>query len=224
MTGEPEPNWPRRAVEALIDEWRGFFVVVAASTLHPVRFAREWADGERRVLNPLACALNAFGISFVWTWLCARMLGAQLPQLFKLDFSEPWFQLVTVMIFGSLYHFPLRWLGSRRRWRTTVGAQLYTAAGPWLLLHAVTTPWSLYVVKQGNAPWLALVTLPLMLPQLAYYVLPQVGAHRLAWWRALLAFVIFMFAMMTVMIVLSILIVGPWLRHHPDMLILPDMK
>src|SRR5580698_6115041 len=58
-------NWAREAIDAALDETRGYLSTAWGFARHPGVFSAEWAAGERRAMNPLgffASSLAVIGV------------------------------------------------------------------------------------------------------------------------------------------------------------------
>jgi len=125
------PDWVREGMRQFVGEVRLFASTAFDFTLHPTRFAKEWATGARHALNPLGFLATAFAIVAPCEALFAHVmhhdehdstlmsaaLGAILP--------FGYFLLV-----GALQHGVLRIFGTRRPLRDSCAMALYAGGGP----------------------------------------------------------------------------------------------
>jgi len=56
------PDWVREGLRQLVREVRSFARTAFEFTLHPTRFAKEWATGTRHALNPVGFLATAFAV------------------------------------------------------------------------------------------------------------------------------------------------------------------
>jgi hypothetical protein len=189
MAGEPDPNWPRQALRGFLHEWASYARAAVAVTIAPVRSMGAWADGERELLNPLVCLLNAIAIITVADVLVrvVRHVGDDSPPWW--DLLEPALRLFNTAVVASLLHLPLKLLGARRRWRTTFGAALYVSAGPMVPLYIVANALLGKAPPRGTPAPPSLLAFAVVMTAVftVYLIAAAAGAHRLRWWRALLA-------------------------------------
>jgi len=125
------PDWVRDGLRQFADEVRLFLRTALDFTLHPARFAREWASGTRHALNPLGFLATALAVSGA-----ARVLFAHVMHQSD-DAGGPWraaLGAVTPFAYylalGMVQHGVLRLFGSRRRLRDSCGMALYAGGGP----------------------------------------------------------------------------------------------
>lgn len=189
MTSEPDPQWLSQAWRGFVDEWTHYARTVLAVTLRPRRFMRAWADGEAHALNPLVCMINAIAI-LTGAKLLARLAlhrSDDLPEW--LELIDPALNLVLLAVIASLVHFPLRLLGGRRPWRTTLATTMFVASGPMMPLYLVRD--ALFPTFEAmQNPRFYLMAIPMFTVLLVYQVLTLASAHRVAWWRPLTAFML----------------------------------
>ena len=191
--GERDPQWIRSAVRAVGHEWLEYARTAWAATVAPGRFARQWADGERAALNPFACLVNALALVTVFNVLLrlAKHGGDELPPW--LDLLRPALQIFNGAVMASLFHFPLRLLGARRPWRVSLGVAFFVTAGPMLplyLLRAVVAPIDFAAAQPHLSPVQLAINLAMSFALVALLVVALSGAHQVARWRAIVAFVL----------------------------------
>jgi hypothetical protein len=188
MAGEPDPNWPRQAWRAFLHEWAEYARAAVAVTRAPVRVVAEWAAGERELLNPFYCLLNAVAIVTAADVIvrAVRHTGdLGLPNW--LELLLPALSLFNAAVVASLIHFPLRLLGGRGRWRSSFGASIYVNAGPMVPLQMVHSAiWPATINSKPTPAFLASFAM-ILLPFAFYLVATLSGALRVRWWRAALA-------------------------------------
>jgi hypothetical protein len=197
MVGEPDPHrdpqWLRDAWRGFVHEWLSYARTAWRVTRAPGQFMRAWADGDEAALNPLACIVNALAVAAAIT--AGRQLlfhsASNLPSW--LELFAPALQIFNSALIASLMHFPLRLLGGRRPWRTSMAATLFVTSGPLLPLYVARNllmePMSL-TQPPANVAVLAAVGLLIMGAMATYLVLTLSAAHRLPLWRALVALLI----------------------------------
>ncbi len=181
-----EPDWLRDAWRTFAHEWSGYVRAAISTTFTPRQFLRQWATGERPPVNPLVCLLNALGIVTIINALqrVALPRPSQLPDWY--DLVAPAIQLVNAAALASLIHFPLKLLGGRGRWRTSVAVALFVSAGPMVPVSVVrdlVQPISVAAPARADL----LVLLPVLAIFALYLVAALAGAHRVALWRAVVA-------------------------------------
>jgi hypothetical protein len=194
MAGEPEPQWPREAFGAIWHEIVGWLRALIAVTAAPRRFVADWADGRTRPLNPLAFALNGLAVAGPITAIIVHFMHLDddvLPlwaQLLKPVF--PWAYNILWLV---PVHYALRFLGSRRTLRTTVGASFY-AGGPLHLARLFVVPLQLKQMANPHDFRLALESgvggLVIMILFCWYMTATMAGAHKLRTWRAAVVVII----------------------------------
>jgi len=207
---EPDPNWPAQAWRTIRQDVSGFLSLVWHSTIAPRRFYSEWADGDRRVLNPLAAALNAVSVLGVVAVACRAVLSVAAPTApWWRDLVRPTAVACYLCIWGALCHAILRLLGARRPLRTTLGAILYCYCGPLFLAKLVLVPLVTLAARDQahTSQWLkhhaftgavALVGLPLVgLATMVLGALALVAAQKQRGWRAGVAISLIIVAKLT---------------------------
>ena len=211
MRGEPDPQWGRDAWRGFLHEWASYGRTALAVTTEPRRFMAAWAEGERAALNPLACMLNLFAVVTVANVIVmtVRHGSDDTPPL--LELFAPALQLATSSLLASAVHFPLKLLGTRRRWRTTLAATLFVTSGPMLPFYVVRDTLFANVATMTKHQVLAMAV-PMGAAFIGYLVLTLAAAHRLAWWRVLLAFVLGASVMAATMELLTRLHLVFWLN------------
>lgn len=127
------PDWVRDALAQFAGEVKLFARTALAVTLHPGRFAAEWAAGERRALNPLGFLATAFAVLGPTFAAVTTLIGKQERSSLWLDALGALAPFVYYFLFGALQHGCLRALGSRRRLRESCAMALYAGGGPGLL-------------------------------------------------------------------------------------------
>lgn len=189
MASEPDPNWPLQAWRGVVHEWASYGRAVVAVTIAPARTMQQWADGELELLSPLVCLLNAIAIVTIInvTVRSIRHTADDTPAW--LELLLPAVRLFNTAVVASLLHLPLRLFGARRRWRTTLGAALFVNAGPLMPLYALFTALlAMMPARPTSAPrWTVALSVLFSVAYGFYLTATAAGAHRLRWWRALMA-------------------------------------
>jgi hypothetical protein len=142
------PDWVREALARSAEEARSFVLTGTLFTWRPGRFARDWANGQLRVLNPMGVLATGAGVlavaRLVLSWLLGRGGGGREDLLGSVrDALAPFAHYV---VLGALCHLALRTLGSRRRLRDSLAMSLFAGGGP-----GVLSPLVVYAV--GAALW-----------------------------------------------------------------------
>jgi hypothetical protein len=197
MTSEPDRKWLAEAARAAVHEWRAYVHAVVSVVREPDRFARQWADGTRDALNPVYYLLNSAALFVPWLILW-RHIATQPDETLPL-----WAQVLqqASVFFVSLSwvlpgHVALRLLGGQRPLRTTFALFAYVFGGPLLLVALVSIPVGMFAASPevASRPPLAIVNWALLIIWLlvfvSYMVRVMAAAHRLTWWRGLLAIAI----------------------------------
>jgi hypothetical protein len=131
VSDEAGPDWVRDALHQFAEEVRLFLRTARDFTLQPRRFAREWATGERRALNPLGFLATAFAVMGPLDALAAHLLvkdkGNPSLLLAALGALLPF---AYYLLLGALQHAVLRLCGARRPLRDTCAMALYAGGGP----------------------------------------------------------------------------------------------
>jgi hypothetical protein len=125
------PDWVREGLRQFFDEVRSFARTAVDFTLHPTRFAKEWAAGDRHALNPLGFLATAFAVIAPFDALFAHLVHRD-------ERSEPLLRAAAgailpfayYLLVGALQHGVLRVFGSRRPLRDSCAMALYAGGGP----------------------------------------------------------------------------------------------
>jgi hypothetical protein len=165
------PDWVRDGLRQFADEVRLFLRTAVDFTLHPSRFAAEWATGARHALNPLGFLATAFAIAGPTNALFQHLVNASdEPTSLLRDALGALMPFVYYLALGALQHGTLRLLGSRRRLSDSCAMALYAGGGPATVAHIVvlTAAYLLYrhtgklVVNDVRQPWAVVVMIGAM--------------------------------------------------------------
>jgi hypothetical protein len=201
VANQADRKWLAEAARAVTHEWQAYFRTVSAVIRHPARFAREWADGTRNALNPLAYALNAGAIIVPWVLVLSRLLRRDMPNMpLWVDALQSARGLLGALWYILPGHFALRLVGGKRPLRTSCAIFIYFWCGPLALWTFVIMPWAALYWRPG-APTSPLiratnhVAFAAFVLIFAFYSTTMLAAtHRLRLWRAVVA-VVGMFAL-----------------------------
>ncbi|MGZ3440197.1 MAG: hypothetical protein ACXVDD_11810 [Polyangia bacterium] len=196
MAGEPEPQWPKEALGAIVHEIVGWLRALWAVARTPRRFVADWAEGRTRPLNPLAYSLNGLAVAGPITAIIVHLLHIDddaLPLWAQL--LKPVFPWAYNLIWLVPVHYGLRLFGSTRKLRTSVGASFY-AGGPVHLARLLVVPLQLDQMAHPHDFRLAIYSgiggLVTMILFCFYMTATMAGAHRLRAGRtALVVIVVF---------------------------------
>jgi hypothetical protein len=197
----PEPEWAGDAARSFAREWLAYARVAVAMTIRPRAFVRAWLAAPGDALNPIAASLQGIAILAAWAAACV--------QIFRPEINVPWWaealfpvaQLLSAVLVGIALHLPLKLLGAERQLPTTVAVLLYLTAGPMLLMRLVSTPIALATSRHS----LMYGSVASSILTIIYYVVCMAAAHRMSWWRVLLAILLgIVGAVILILIVASI--------------------
>jgi hypothetical protein len=128
---EGGPDWVRDALHQFLDEVRSYLRTAYDFTVQPRRFAREWATGERRALNPLGFLATAFAIVGPLDAVAAHFMSAEEtdPSLLLAALGAL-LPFAYYLLLGTVQHGVLKLCGARRPLRDTCAMALYAGGGP----------------------------------------------------------------------------------------------
>jgi hypothetical protein len=201
------PDWVREGMRQFVGEVRLFASTAFDFTLHPTRFAKEWATGARHALNPLGFLATAFAI----VTPCEALFGHVMHHEGS-DASLWRAALAAVLPFGyyllvgTLQHGVLRLCGSRRPLRDSCAMALYAGGGPATVARIVIgfvaiAAWertgSTEIHSLRTLSGALLMTSAMISFSLFYYTLSAAlgglhAAHRIRWWQILAANIVAM--------------------------------
>ena len=154
-------------------------------------FMQLWTTGETVALNPLACLANSLAIIGGTQVLIASVAHITDESPAWLDLVRPFQQLGLVAFFVLMMHVPLRLLGGRAAWTTSLAAGLFVTTGPMVPLYMTRNIAFLFLRRSYPHSFiLHAIALVLGLSLMIYLTRALAGAHRIAWWRALASFAI----------------------------------
>jgi hypothetical protein len=202
VSNDASPDWVRQGLRQFFDEVRLFARTAFEFTLHPPRFAREWAAGHRRALNPLGFLATAFGVIAPFEAIVSHLLHQD-------ERSEPLVRAALAatlpfgyyLLVGSAQHAVLRMFGSRRPLRDSWAMALYAGGGPASAARLVIGAGSVLLCSRSGHPvvpgihdasaWLLMVGATVSF-SLFFYTLSAAlaGVHfqyGIRWWHILVA-------------------------------------
>ena len=125
------PDWIRDGLRQFTDEVRLFVVTLWAMTVRPARFARQWASGELRALNPLGFLATSLAVAAPATVVFMYLVHKDArPSSIWRDALGALTPFGYYLALGMLQHAVLRLSGSRRRLRDSCAMALYAGGGP----------------------------------------------------------------------------------------------
>jgi hypothetical protein len=128
---ERTPDWIVDGLRQVAGELKLYARTSLEFTLHPRRFAGEWASGARHALNPmgfLATTLGVLGPALVGLGRITHEDDA--PSSFRADVLGTITPFAFYLLLGTIEHAILRLFGSRRRLRDSWAMALYAGGGP----------------------------------------------------------------------------------------------
>ena len=157
------PDWIRDAARGAREEVRLYLRTLWGISARPSRFARAWADGTERGLNPLAFMATTASL-FTGVTQLVGWLGFEFSSggSFGRDLLQAVGPFVQYAAAGLLAHLALFAMRSRRRWRDSLAIGLY-AGGPAFVGYLLT-------VLASALLWVALGRPP---AQALYAVMPE---------------------------------------------------
>src|SRR5438067_6518133 len=184
MPAAEPPEWIRDAVGRSAAEVRSFVRTGALFTARPGKFAREWAEGRLRALNPLGVLATGAAVLAVARALLDWVVSRSAPE------GGVWKQLADAVapfihyaVLGLLCHAVLRVLGSRRKLSDSLAISLFAGGGP-----GVLTPIVVYL--SGAVLWMASGR-PDVIASGLLGSLPH-GAARVLLWVSLAGYALFL--------------------------------
>ena len=131
------PNWLADAVRNVLGELRLFGRTYWGITVHPMRFAEEWASGRSRALNPLAFMATS-GSLLAGLHQVMSLLGYPTGgDSFAAQILESIGPFAQYAVIGVLVHVALLGVKPKRRLLDSLGIALY-AGGPAMIGYVVS--------------------------------------------------------------------------------------
>ena len=192
MAGEPDPHWVRNAARAVAREIAAYLATASSVVRTPRQFAREWSEGTRAALNPLAFMLNALAVLGPWRVLWARIFDPNPPTTpLWWDLGKPVVPLAGNVIGMALCHALMRLFGGRRPLRTSLAMALYIGGSAMFGLSMLGSPLALYGFLHRENLLVNLVAglfnLGVFVVFIVYTVITLRAVHRLSRWRTVVA-------------------------------------
>jgi hypothetical protein len=166
------PDWVRDGLRQFVGEVRLFLRTAVDFTLHPSRFAAEWATGARHALNPLGFLATAFAVAGPANAIFQHLVRAgDEPTSLVSDALGALTPFGYYLALGGLQHGTLRLLGSRRRLGDSCAMALYAGGGPATVAQVVVlaAAYLLYrhtgklIANDLRQPWAVVVMVGAML-------------------------------------------------------------
>lgn len=188
------PRWITDGLRQVQDELLFFFRTAAAITVHPRQFAREWATGQRRALNPLAFLATSLGFTSPLHFILQRIVEHRHQEgPAWVEMLEPFLPYGEFLLLGVLCHAVLRVSGAVQPLRATVAISLFAGGGPAAAADVFTDLLCAVIISRGAEESLTAGSLQMLAAAsiiaanavfIATFAQGLAGLHQMRLWRS----------------------------------------